>query len=92
LIEHRVEKGFLWDREYPGRPIYAETLEIRVGDSDPSQPGDEVEYRWLSDVAGWKQMQPDNGVFRVPLRQADTISAEVTIKAGLWPDVTLTQD
>lgn len=92
VIEHRVEKGFLWDREYPGRPIYAETLEIRVGDSDPSQPGDEVEYRWLSEVAGWKQMQPDNGLFRAPLRQADTISAEVTIKAGLWPDVSLTKD
>jgi hypothetical protein len=92
VIEYRVEEGFLWDREYPGRPIYVETLEIRVGDSDPSQPGDEVGYRWRSEVSDWKQMQADNGVFRVPLRHVDTISAEITIKAGLWPDVGLTKD
>src|SRR5207249_10015904 len=28
VVEHRVKDGFLWDHEYPERPIYNETLEV----------------------------------------------------------------
>ncbi len=55
LAECRVEKGLLWDHDYPARPIYSETLEIRV-DSEKAKaywetgvagPG-LLQYRWLS--------------------------------------------
>jgi len=94
IVEHRVKEGMLWDHEYPDRPIYNETLEIRVGDIDPLQPGVEVQYRWLSDGDAWTPVGPVNDEYRFHLRQAGSISdaTEVVIKVGSWPDQALTQD
>lgn len=93
VLERRIKKGFLWDDEYPERQIFSETLEIRVGDSDPASPGDEVEYRWLSDVIDWRPIEQDNdGAYRVALRQAGAITGELVIEAGPWPDNALTRD
>jgi pimeloyl-ACP methyl ester carboxylesterase len=56
-----VKKGMLWDKEYPEKTIYFEDLEIRVGDFDADLPGEEVQYRWLSDGEGWKDAQALKG-------------------------------
>ncbi len=97
VVEHRLEKVCLWDRQYPGRPIYSETLEIRVGDTDPKQPGDEVQFRWFSDVGGsslpWTTAPASrDGAFRFPLRNAGAFAGTLTIRAGAWPDPALTKD
>ncbi|MBI5395158.1 MAG: hypothetical protein HZA91_07660 [Verrucomicrobia bacterium] len=97
VIEHRLEKSWLWDHQYPGRQIYNETLEIRVGDADPKQPGDEVQFQWFSDVGGaskpWTGVAPaPDGSFRFPLRDAGAFAGTLTIQAGPWPDPALTED
>lgn len=94
VVERRVKKGMLWDQEYPDRPIYNETLEMRVGDIDPGNPGIEVQYRWLSDGDKWTQVNPVKSEYRFPLRKAGSISdeAEVVIKVSSWPDINLTKD
>lgn len=88
VVEHRVKPGFLWDSHYPGRQIYSETLEIRVGDSDPQKPGDEAQYRWFSERGDWKDIEANNdeGVYRFRLREAGSMSGSFAIKAGPWPD------
>ena len=67
---------------------------IRVGDTDPNTPGDEVSYMWLSDRAdGWTDVKPDkNGVYSIVLRAAQSASGSIRIAASPWPDVPLTQD
>lgn len=93
VLERRVKKQLLWDTEYPERQIYSESLEIRVGDSDPAAPGDELEYRWLSDAEKWKQAEPtDDAVYRIPLRDAGSIVGDLVFRAGPWPDNELTRD
>lgn len=94
VVEHRVKDGMLWDHEYPDRPIYNETLEMRVGELDPSHTGSEVQYRWLSDGDNWTPVDPIDAVYRFPLRKAGSISedTEVVIEVGPWPDKKLTQD
>jgi hypothetical protein len=98
VVEHRVEHRLLWDREYPGRKIYDETLMIRVGDTNKDQPGDEVSYMWQSDrlpdrTAAWPEIDPDSkGVFSIPLRAAQSVSGVVRIAASPWPDDRLTHD
>jgi hypothetical protein len=92
VIEHRVKESFLWDHEYPERPIYNETLELRVGDVDPARPGTEIQYRWLSDGDQWTHVDPVNEKYTFPLRSAGSISADVVIKVGPWPDKKLTGD
>jgi len=92
VVEHRVRAGFLWDHEYPERPIYNETVEVRVGDVDRDGRAD-VGYRWLSDGEAWNTVQPEaGGVFRFPLRAAGSLSGNVVIKAGPWPDPTVTME
>lgn len=69
VVEHRVDKLLLWSHEYPGRPIYSETLEVGVNtnslkrwkeqfDANPAAPpplpDDIVRYHWLSEA------QPDD--------------------------------
>ena len=51
----QIEKGMLWDHEYPVRPIYSETLEIRVDTvkakafwADGLLAPEIVQYNWLS--------------------------------------------
>ena len=93
VVEHRVKEGFLWDHEYPERPIYNETVEIRIGDTNPQEPGDEVQYRWLSDGDAWHDVEADDAdVFPIPLRPAGTFNATLAVKAGKWPDPALTLD
>jgi hypothetical protein len=94
VVEHRIqERRFAFDIEYPERPIYDETVEVRIGDIDGDRKVD-VGYRWLSDASDkWQLLTSDgNGVFRFPLRAAGAVSAEVVIQASLWPDPAETLD
>jgi hypothetical protein len=92
VVEHRVSEGFLWDHEYPERPIYNESVEVRVGDVQDGVVA-AVEYRWLSDGDGWTRVAPDaNLTYQFPLRTAGSFSADVLIKVGSWPDLGLTKD
>jgi hypothetical protein len=86
IVERAVKHGLLWDRDYPDKQIFNETLEIRVGDADPTKPGDEVQYRWFSDGAEWEEVEPVKGVFRFPLRGAGSLSGQFAVRAGPWPD------
>lgn len=93
VIAHRVQVGRFWDHEYAGRPIYDETAEIFVGDVDVKSAGDELAYVWLSEGGEPKISRPDAaGIFRIPLRAANTISAELVIRPSVWPDAELTKD
>jgi hypothetical protein len=87
VVEHRTRQRLLWDHEYPERPIYNETVELRVGDADPQLPGDEVQYRWLSDATDgdWQQLTPEApGRFQLPLRPANAFSAQLRLTAASW--------
>ena len=93
INERRIEKKFLWDTKYPVRPIYAETLEIRIGDADPAKPGNEVHYRWLSGSEQWKEVERGSkNEYKFDLREADAVSGRLIIEAGPWPDPALTKD
>jgi hypothetical protein len=93
VIEHRVKHGALWDHEYPGRSIYTETLEVRVGDCSSSEPEEAVGYRWLSGSEAWQPaVRTGSGAFRFPLRPAETLEGVVEVVAGVWPDPALTCD
>jgi pimeloyl-ACP methyl ester carboxylesterase len=90
VAERRVKPGWLWDRDYPTSVIYNETLEARVGDEG-------VEYRWLSDLVdrsegAWQRAEPSDGGFRIPMREAKSFAAKLVVRAGSWPDQTLTKD
>lgn len=92
VVEHRVRDGYLWDHEYPERPIFNESVEVRVGDPDAGGALP-IDYRWLSDGDAWTPMPRDaDGLYRVVLRAAGTLSAELVINPGRWPDPTVTQD
>ena len=81
-----MRDGFLWDHEYPERPIYNESIEVRLNDQ-------EVSYRWLSDGDEWKPMtRGRNGAFTVPLRAAGAVTGVLAITPGPWPDNGLTRD
>lgn len=95
VAQHRVRDGFLFDHQYPERTIYSESMEVRVNlapaDGDKSSA---VQYRWLSettdldDPKSWQSATLKAGVFRFPFREADTLTGELCIKAGPWPDAT----
>lgn len=90
VTEHRVEEGLLWDREYPGRMIYSEDMEVRVG-------ADGVDYRWLSEVGdsadrGWTAAKAVDGEFRFPLRRANSFAAVLRGRYSRWPNDELTKD
>ena len=91
VAQHQVEAGLLWDRDYPERTIYSETVEIRVGNEDAASEAVKVQYRWLSDVTdpegGWQEanLGPDGG-FRLPLRDAPAFSAVLSIHPSAWGD------
>ncbi len=96
ILERSVKKGFLWDHEYPDKQIYSETLEIKVGDSNPANPGDELEFRWLSDVKDWAEAKDEGnkleGIYHIPLRKAGSVDGKLVISAGLWPDASAGDD
>lgn len=84
--ERAIKDGFLWDREYPEKSIYAEDIEVRVGDFDADLPGAEVQFRWLSEGGDWNNaVETDNG-FHIPLRRAGALSGNFLIRASEWPD------
>jgi pimeloyl-ACP methyl ester carboxylesterase len=90
VVEHRATRGFLglFDREYPARPIYAETLEIRIGDGSRDAPAPTVEYRWLSETAGWTAVEWVRGAFEIPLRTlttSDAFRGTLRIVPSAWP-------
>jgi hypothetical protein len=93
VVEHRIQgRRLAFDIEYPDRPIFDETVEVRIGDVDGDGKVD-VGYRWLSDAGDWQALTSDgNGVFRFPLRAAGAVSAEVVIQASPWPDLAETHD
>lgn len=93
VVEYRIEKGFLWDHEYPGRKIYDEQVIIKVGDVDGDERND-VEVMWLSDRSeAFTRILPTDGrVYTIPLREATTMKGNIRIVAGPWPDNSLTKD
>ena len=84
--ERAIRKGFLWDREYPEKTIYAEDIEVRVGDFDETLPGAEVQFRWLSEGGDWKNATKRDAGFRIPLRKAGSLDGNFFIAASPWPD------
>jgi len=95
VAQHRVRDGFLFDHQYPERTIYSESIEIRVdlalGDNVAAPT---VQYRWLSeamnleDEQSWQSANVNAGVFRFPFRQANTLTGDLCIQLGPWPDST----
>lgn len=94
VVERRVETNFLgWDHDYPDRPIYSESLEVRIG--DPLTPGQThpVQYRWLSDAGEFQPLDSAaGGRYRIPLRPAPAFSGTFAIQVNHWPDPALTLD
>jgi len=86
VVEHRVRDGFLWDHEYPERPIYNESIEVRIGDG-------KLFYRWLSEGDDWHEV-PRHATdgYRIPLRSAGALAGVLTIKPGPWPDPQITKE
>ncbi|MCW3061710.1 MAG: hypothetical protein JWQ02_3531, partial [Capsulimonas sp.] len=74
VVEHRVDKILLWSHEYPGRPIYSETLEVRLN-------GDALQ-EWRTAVAANPTggiLPPDN------LLSYHWLSEEEPTATGPWP-------
>jgi hypothetical protein len=84
--ERAIKDGFLWDREYPEKTIYAEDIEARVGDLDAKLPGAEVQFRWLSEGGDWRNAEESDDGFRIPLRTAGSLGGNFLIRASEWPD------
>lgn len=86
VAEHQVQKGFLWDHEYPERTIYSETMEVRVGNDDTASDAILVEYRWLSDGPDWQAAVIDisDGRSAIPLRAAETWGGTLQIRYEPW--------
>jgi hypothetical protein len=92
IVEHRVRHGLLWDNEYPERPIYNESLEMRVGDPDANGTID-ADYRWLAEASDWVPVpRGADGVLRFPLRAAAAVSADIVIQVSPWPNSAATLD
>ncbi len=91
VAQHRVRGGVFFDDQYPERTIYSESLEIRVHLAAATST---VESRWLSettdvdDPKSWVTPKLSAGVFRFPFRHADTLSGELCLRPGAWPDMT----
>jgi hypothetical protein len=99
VAQHRVKKNLLFDRQYPERTIYSESMEARVTlEGQGTARAAAVQYRWMSDVtnfndpdAGWTRAEKKNGAYRIKLRQAQTLSAELCIEPSAWPDGATTE-
>jgi len=86
VVERRVKDQLFWDKEYPDRPIYNETLELAIGDVDHDGEAD-VQYRWLADGQDWTDLPADQeGVYRLPLRGGGSLSGSLAFRASQWPD------
>lgn len=93
VVERRVKNNLLWDKEYPDRPIYNETLEIRIGDVDEKSGALPAQFRWLTDGDKWSAL-PRNGEgkFRVGLRAGGTLAGSLAFRVSPWPDQAEAQD
>lgn len=94
VIERRNRQHILWDKEYPARQIYNETLEMRVGGVE-SGDATKLGYRWLSDGGNFQKANedpPDSGAFELKLRKAGAVSGTIRIVVAPWPDTSLTFD
>lgn len=93
VAQHRVRDGFLFDHQYPERTIYSESMEVRVN-LNPVGDVPLVESRWLSettnldDPQSWQPAALTGGIFRFPFRQANTLTGNLCIEPGPWPDAT----
>ncbi len=105
VVEHRKKDGFLWDREYPGREIFSTALEVRVGDEDPDDPGEEVGYRTFGGAGQWQSAErlpdaPETGapvegsrkVFLIHLPETKGFHGSLVVRAGAWPDLAMVQE
>jgi hypothetical protein len=68
-------------------------MEVRVNlAAQANEP--KVQYRWLSettnfdDTNNWETPTRVGNVFRFPFRQAGTLTGELCVQAGPWPDAT----
>ncbi len=93
IVEHRPRGLWPWDREYPERVIFSETLELRVTlTPDAGEPP--LQYRWLSDSVqtddNWqKDLRPQaDGSYLLPLRAAATFTANYRFEPTDWPGQT----
>ena len=93
VLERKVKHGTFWDTDYPERQIYSEGLEVRIGDENVKEADTEVGYRWLSDAEEWQRAEryPD-GTYRLQLRGAGAIKADLVVEAAPWPNNDLTRD
>jgi hypothetical protein len=93
VVERRVKDNLLWDREYPDRPIYNETLEVKVGDPDEKSGAIPAQFRWLTDGDTWNPLpKSSEGAFRVGLRATGTLDGALAFRVSAWPDNAETQD
>lgn len=83
--EFRVKKGFLWDTDYPSKPIFAEALEIGAFVPDKENPYGIVKFRWLADGNDWVKAQTKGSDFIIPLRTAATITGMLLLRTSVWP-------
>jgi hypothetical protein len=93
VVERRVKDKLLWDKEYPDRPIYNETLEIGVGSPDAKGDLPPVQFRWLSEGDQWNSLPADeHGGFQARLRASGALSGLLAFRVSPWPDQTETLD
>jgi hypothetical protein len=92
IIERRVKDKLLWDHEYPAKPIYTETFEVRVGIFSADDPAPRVQYRSMSSDQGWQEVaaNPDGDLI-VPLN-ASQVAGNLYIQPRPWPDPEVTAD
>lgn len=81
VLEYRIEKGFIWDYKYPSRPVFSESLEIKI-DTGP-EGYYSAGYRWLSDAA-WIDFVSDNNQYLAPLRQGLAVRGNIKFEAFPW--------
>jgi len=87
VVERRVKNNLLWDKEYPDRPIYNETLEVRVGNVDEKTGAIPAEFRWLTDGDEWSTLPGDGeGTFRLGLRATGAVAGTLAFRVSPWPD------
>lgn len=92
VVERRVKDRLFWDKEYPDRPIYNETLEVRIGNINEKDEVEKVQYRWLADQEGWQDLPLEDGEYRLQLRGGGYLSGSFTFRASKWPDKAETLD
>jgi pimeloyl-ACP methyl ester carboxylesterase len=91
VVEFRVKNGFFFDRSYPERTIYSESLELRVANANVPEVPTTVAYHWLSDAdANWTSV-PNTGTdtdaqaaYDFELRYSGSLAGKVMLRASAW--------